>query len=451
MVLPLPLAPFEHYMLADDRPAYPMNIVLRLRFSGRLDRTMLESALATALARHPLLTAVVRRCGRRWIWTAAERLAAIRWLDVPPAEALPELAPLDVRVAPGIQLSVCERPRQVDLVLQVHHACCDGLAVATFVEDLLTAYAIEHGAATICLRPLQPEQLARRRRLGMGVRRFGPGLPHPLAALRGAREFLGRASEPLVPHQTQATDGRPRTGYPAALTRRLDEVQTAHLLATAKALGVTLNDLLAREVFFSLVWWRQRHAPGRTDGWLRLCLPISLRTPAHDRLPAANVVSMVFLDRRDADLRDAGRLLTSIHDQMQLIKRLGLAPTFVRSLGWRQWLPGSLERVCQTPRCLATAVFTNVGILFQRCPLADGQGRVTAGDLVLENMDWLAPLRPLTCAALAAWTYARRLRFTLHYDPHVLTAPQAGELIENLVARVRRSIAIREPLAAGTP
>jgi hypothetical protein len=83
--------------------------------------------------------------------------------------------------------------------------------------------------------------------------------------------------------------------------------------------------------------------------------------------------------------------------------------------------------------------------------LADGQGRVTAGDLVLENMDWLAPLRPLTCAALAAWTYARRLRFTLHYDPHVLTAPQAGELIENLVARVRRSIAIREPLAAGTP
>ena len=30
----LPLTPFEHYMLADDRPEYPMSYFLRLTFSG---------------------------------------------------------------------------------------------------------------------------------------------------------------------------------------------------------------------------------------------------------------------------------------------------------------------------------------------------------------------------------------------------------------------------------
>jgi hypothetical protein len=104
--------------------------------------------------------------------------------------------------------------------------------------------------------------------------------------------------------------------------------------------------------------------------------------------------------------------------------------------------------MCRASRCLSTAVFTNLGVLFNHCPLADGRGRVVADDLVLQDMDLLPPLRPLTCVSFTAWSYAGRLCFTLHYDARVLTAPEARELLDDFVARVHQSANARKPLAA---
>ena len=70
MIFPLALAPFEEYMLADDRPAYPMTFFLRLRLAGRFGLETFPQALRTAVSRHPLLSALVRQVGRRrpeWI------------------------------------------------------------------------------------------------------------------------------------------------------------------------------------------------------------------------------------------------------------------------------------------------------------------------------------------------------------------------------------------------
>jgi len=450
MILPLPLVPFENYMLTDDRPAYPMNMLVRLRFWGRFDRDMLASALSVAVSRHPLLTAVVHRAGRHAVWRPADRCPAIHWLESGPTESLPGLEPLDLRTAPGLRLTACEGSGQTDVVLQAHHACCDGMGLFAFAEDLLMAYAIARGAATAApLRPLQPQQLRERGRISLTGPRFLKILPNPLAGLRGARRFLMRTPEPLVPHHAQGSDDRLPPDYPASLTRRLDESQTRGVLAAAKTLGVTLNDLLVRELFLTLAQWRQRHVPGRSEAWLRLCVPMSLRTGAHEGLPAANVVSMVFLDRRGRDLADPGRLLASIRDQMQRIKRRGLGPTFVRFLGVCQRLPGVLERMCRANRCMSTAVFTNLGVLFSRCPLADRRGRVGMNDLVLQDMDLLPPLRPLTCASFTAWSYAGRLCFTLHYDSRVLAANQARELIDGLVARVGQSSCCPLPAPTG--
>ncbi len=124
---------------------------------------------------------------------------------------------------------------------------------------------------------------------------------------------------------------------------------------------------------------------------------------------------------------------------MSDIKRLHLGLTFVLSLQVCRWLPGGLRRVTGSSRCAATAVLTNVGAALDRCPLPCREGRLAAGDAVLESMDALAPLRPLTCAAIALLVYAGRLHITLHYDSRVLTAAEAGELIDDFTGRVRRS------------
>jgi hypothetical protein len=60
-----------------------------------------------------------------------------------------------------------------------------------------------------------------------------------------------------------------------------------------------------------------------------------------------------------------------------------------------------------------------------------------AGNVVLEGMDAVAPNRPYTCASFAAHIYAGRLAITLHYDPRPLTAPQAADLLETFLKRLR--------------
>jgi len=58
-LFPLHMTSFEHYMFVDDRPSYPMTFVVQLKFNGELDRAAFSDALAAAIQRHPLLTAIV--------------------------------------------------------------------------------------------------------------------------------------------------------------------------------------------------------------------------------------------------------------------------------------------------------------------------------------------------------------------------------------------------------
>jgi hypothetical protein len=170
---------------------------------------------------------------------------------------------------------------------------------------------------------------------------------------------------------------------------------------------------------------------------------------ADRRLPAANVVSMVFLDRRDQDLRDPQRLMESIHQEMSLIKRLQLGLTFVLSLKVCPWLPGGIRRMTRNRRCAATAVFTTYGEIRERSSLPYEDGHVVVGGAVLRSVDALPPLRPLTCVALGGLAYAGRFHVTLHYDSRVLTAASAHQLIEDYIARVRRSAQVPDPAGLG--
>jgi len=180
-------------------------------------------------------------------------------------------------------------------------------------------------------------------------------------------------------------------------------------------------------------------------------VPMNLRTMADRRLPAANVASMVFPERLARDLEDPQQLLESIHQQMSLIKQRQLGLIFVTSLRVCRWLPGGLARMVRAKRCAASAVCTYLGPVLDRCPLPYEDGRLVVGDAVLESIDALAPLRPLTCAAIDVAVYAGQLSVTLHYDSRVLTATDAGGLIDGLTARIRESAGARGVPSPGTP
>ena len=86
-------------------------------------------------------------------------------------------------------------------------------------------------------------------------------------------------------------------------------------------------------------------------------------------MPAANVMSVIFLDRRGKDFEDPDKLLVGIHDEMKLIKRYELGLTFVLSLRFLSKIPGGLRNATSASKCQASCLLTNLGIMLHRLPL----------------------------------------------------------------------------------
>ena len=79
-LFPLPLEVFEAFNLADDRPDYPKAFVIELQFTGCMDRSALETAMATALAVHPMLRARVETLRRQGdVWVLADQPPHCEW------------------------------------------------------------------------------------------------------------------------------------------------------------------------------------------------------------------------------------------------------------------------------------------------------------------------------------------------------------------------------------
>jgi len=245
---------------------------------------------------------------------------------------------------------------------------------------------------------------------------------------------------PISPEAFDGVDDSLPDQYPVAITHMFTLDQSRALRRVAKRSGCTVNDLLARDLFLALVQFRKRHSLGGPTDWLRLSVPVNLRRAADRKLSAANVVSMVFLDRRAPDCCDPERLLRGIHDEMQLIKTHELGLTFMLSLWLVRHLPGGFASRSDRYQCTATCLFTNLGNLYARTPVPrDEESRLRVGGQVLESLDLIAPIRPFTGAAFTPFHYAKRLGTTLQYDPRMLSDEQARELLQDYATCVEAS------------
>jgi len=442
-MFPLPVTCLEEYMLCDDRPAYPMTIVFRLRFSGFLNREALEAALMTAIQRHPLARSTIKRVRRRrpkWI-DHPEWRPTVEWHAENNQYGFPPAGHMDLTQQPGIRFCVVDRDDGHDLVIQVHHSCADGLGMNKLIEDLLIGYALEVGAdEETALPELDLQDLRRRGAPGLTPWTFFKMAHKQAVGLGGARDFLMHRPAPLATPAGKIDEALPPPVFPSPLVRELDAADTERILATSKSLEVTANDLLVRDLFLAVGAWRKKWGVGSDRDWLRFSIPMSLRTEADERMPMANSVSSVFLDRHADDFLDAENLLDGIHSQMELIKRLQLQYTFILSLGVTRWMPGGIARATRADRCQLTCWMSNLGRVLARTPLPRRDGRIVAGDVELESVDYVIPLRPHVNAAFCAYTYAGRLRILMQFDTRSITDEQAEDLLATYVGQIQETI-----------
>lgn len=441
MLRRLKFTPVEELMLHQDSKGYPYTCFIRLRFDGRINKLAFDAAARRTLARHPLLGAKIDTSQWCPYWLLEDHPTPdIVWRNRQVTAQFPELGFLDCSNG-GLRIHVTQDEEATDVVLQWIHACCDGLGMIQFIRDLLVLYAAEDGEelSDDALPRVELERLMGRGSFGLTWTKLAKMAHKQAIGLAGVLQFVARSPVPLIPGERDSTDSDTPQAYPAACSRHFDVETSAAIRRTAMDFGVTTNDLLASGLFSALRQYRAEGGFGDDSQWLRMLVPFNLRTKSDRYLPAANVVSSVFLDRRGADVDDQTGLLASIKDEMQLIKTNELGFTFVFSLHANRIMPGGIRRAARGEHCNSTVVFTNLGRILARCPLPKERGELICGDCRLKTIEILAPMTRLTDVAFSAAWYANRLSICLHYDPRPLTADQAEELLDTFCQQITTS------------
>jgi hypothetical protein len=448
-MLPLKLAPFERTMYIDDRELHPMAFHIRLRFSGSFDVEAFRQAVGEAVARHPLLLARVQ----------GDDSLNLQWVESPQREVFVDVAPLgqpmrypagreriDLTQENGLRVWARHGDGEVQMNFQFHHCCGDGIGAYRVIEDILAIYdqQLRGGQEAAQLRPLDPERLRWRTALG---------LPWWRRCLRVGQELWGlligiflffhiRPTDLPTPEQPQLSteDAQQVLDMPA---HTFTPEQYGALRDAARRAKATVNDILMRDTLLAMHQWVVRLEPQLTQRYLRLMIPVNLRGRRDDDMPCANVVGMVFLDRKLPRYKTPARLLTGIKVESGFLKFFRMAMSYPRVCQVLPWILGSsgVKSLADSPRCFATGALSNMGRVFYGHKLRERDGKIAAGEMTLECVESAPPVRNHSSTSLTALTYNGRLTIVLNYDRRHFTPEAAQQVLDAIVAAHQQTIA----------
>lgn len=435
------LTAFEEYMFLDDTPAFPMYSYQTLRLSGEIDRSALEDAYRAAMARHPLLNASVETRGKRFYWRFLSEPPAmidrVR-LATDPARAVDN----DINTEAGTRIFFDRlidgegRTVGTELGFQVHHSSADAMGIFAFMRDLLLGYARRVGTADSSLPPVSEHSLLVRNDYGLTAEKY---VKRFLQNARSTGALVFHLPEPLFPVPAPEKE-RPSGPYPCERPFELTLEQTDRYRRTARRLGLTVNDLLLRDLFLATAESMDAETE-RSNGWIRIAMPINMRRDIHENMFAANMVSMVFLDRRRQAIADTDLFAREIHRSTELIKRYEMGMVLLRNLQGRRVLPGGIQMELAANRCWATTVLSNLGRILDSLELPrDDEGKILLGDARIESYSGSPPLRYKTLASWGTWSYAGKISLAVRWDERYLTEAQRELLFETYRRRVLKTL-----------
>lgn len=436
---PLPLTPFEYYYWCDDRPGFPTMYPVEMTYSGVLQREPLERAFEAALARHPMLNSLIGQGpDGRPCWIGSEgRRPAVDWAPEGTPISHPQGEYLDLRTSPGLRIWGRYGSDASRLVFQVHHACCDGIGALRFIEDVMVFYhqEIVGQERAVAPRPVEVDLLRRRGDFPPVEGGWRSVVRDWYVAARLWGQIVLQKPAPLSLPAAQPNEAAAAAPFLSFATHALDPALVRRLRAKAGSLNMTMNDLLLRDMFLALAEWNQRQGQ-RGNPWLRINMPASMRERDDQALPAANLLGFSFLTHRASECADAERLLARIHEETEAIKNWRLGWYFLGGLAAASGLPGVVPWFLRRNRSFATVVLSNLGRVLNRAPLPREGRKLVCGDVVLQRVTGVPPVRHLTRASMAVVTYAEETTFNLRCDPRLFSVEQTRQLLAGYVARL---------------
>ena len=445
-LFPLQLSDFEYYMLSDDRPTYPMVFVMTVQVSGSLLEQPLRESLRELLTSQPLLDCCVKKLrGKGWCWVRqTESAELLDWHSTDHASVaafVPEVRIISLQRNRGIFVDVRAATDCATVTLYLHHACCDGIGALQLIGELFSRY----GQKTVEPESKRPEFELPDSNALLQRENYTAGESGTQRQRKSLRRSIGKIARLLLRKPVLLAGS---AKIPVAGSGQIPRAIQSHLLprslnrslrAVAAQRKVSINDLFVREMLLHIRDWnRQAQQPfGRR--WIRLAIPLSMRTSRHDRVPACNIVSYALVTRRERDCDDPETLLQSIHQQTSdvLFNREGIV--CLKLFRVLRKLPGAMRGFLSLKSCLSTLVLANVGDVRRRFsgrfPLR--KGKWVAGNVVIEQLHGVAPVRPNTRAAMSIGEYAGELTVSLRTDSLAMNTADSERFLAVYLDRLR--------------
>jgi hypothetical protein len=170
-------------------------------------------------------------------------------------------------------------------------------------------------------------------------------------------------------------------------------------------------------------------------------IPTDLRESEDCEMPAANLTSYAFLNRNARKWGSPDELLASIAFETELFKSRRSGMKFMHIIdraSRKKWL---LPFILSRNVCLATAVLSNAADPSRRftAKFSRQSGRTVCGNLVLDAITGVPPLRLKTRASFSVSQYNRQLTVSLRCDPHYFRLDDTAKLLGIYVRRLRQS------------
>ncbi len=345
-----------------DSQAEPWSVHLEARLNGRVDDERLRSAVAAAVARHPLARA--RRAPFHWSdhqfqWQIdpTADADALDIVDCPDERSLD-----DARVAfegvsvplagsPPLRVMLAHHPGGDVVMLNASHAATDGFGTLRFLRSIARAYA---GAAD----PVPDLDLLAARNLSAGL--ADADLP---TRVRRQLAVADKLRDLVVPPARIAPDGgsdAPGYGF------RLASLSVAETQAlTGLDHPGTVNDLLLAALNLAVDRWNAEHDTACAR--IGVLVPANLRPAAWSQEVVGNFTLMARIStgRRARASRTA--TLAAVTAQTRRKKRTGLGTAMAEVLGTSPLLPLWAKQAMAPllsgigQRLVDTAVCSNLG------------------------------------------------------------------------------------------
>ena len=441
------VAPFEHYMYADQRKSHSMTVQMRFWFSGLFDPEALKTSLEAVLIRHPIFQMTIQgkpyrpTPSLRWLMQQRKKplMPFICWKSLgEPITHPTSLSHFDLENEIGLRLWIRDNrddtakisKRQTEILVQFHHAVCDGIGMLQFIEDLMIHYGNYLGTTSIKPKIIDPSLFNCRADFWLTKSDWRH---RSFRDLRRVFNFFKALAQPLATPATVNTHLDQVANLFASERKILPSATLTKARSVARQVNSSVNDLLLHSLFRTLSPWNERL--GKKLLRIRIALATSLRLSEDERQSSMNIVSMVFLDKTHKQVKGSD-LLASVVEETTDVKfnRMGLA--LPRVVGFFGRLPLGMWLFMRAPICSATAVLTNLGSYLSKSPLMQANGKLKVGDVELESYELLPPIRPKTSASFAVNYYSGNLSITLRYDSTRVSSSVARSLLESYCARL---------------